>query len=164
MPTSSRDTAGIPAPASPGPAGVRVVADIGATNARFATLGGRSGTELERIDCYRCEDYPGLAEALAAYRGAHELDALSEVGLAVAAPVEHDVLSLPNNHWTFSRYELQQSLGAPVTVVNDFTAQALGMDAVAPEHVQWLGSPRPTGVGTRTVVSPCRLVLTPPII
>ncbi len=153
MPTPvSRTSPAQPRPPAPS-AGVRVVADIGATNARFAVLG--SGPlELDRIECFPCADHAGLEDALRTYMAEHDLEAVSEVCLAVAAPVEHDVLSLPNNHWSFSRHELEGRLGAPVAVINDFTAQALGIDALGPEDIQWLGAPRPTGVGTRTVLGP----------
>ncbi len=139
--------------AGPPTTGVRIVADVGATNARFATPGS-SPHHLERIDTLRCEDYAGIGEAISAYTSMHEIECVSQVCLAVAAPVEHDMLELTNNHWSFSRCELETSLGAPVTVINDFTAQAMSVDALMPHDFQWFGVPRPSHPGIRTVLGP----------
>lgn len=138
---------------SPSSKRVVLVADVGGTNARFATVG-RTAHELERIEILRCADYPRIDDAISAYVGLHGIESLSHVCLAVAGPVDQDFADLPNNHWSFSRRELAASLRAPLTVINDFTAQALCIDALRPEELIWFGTPRAVEPGIRTVLGP----------
>lgn len=144
-------------PTSTGPlprsAGARVVADVGGTNARFATVGS-SHRELEGVDVLACADYQGLDAAIAAYLRDHGVDAVSSVCLAVPGPVEGDTINLPNSHWSFSRAELEADVGAPLVVLNDFTAQALCLDLLGEEELAWIGDPRPDEKGFRAVIGP----------
>ncbi len=118
-----------------------IVADIGGTNARFACVHvGRQ--DLQAIEKFPCADFPLFIDAVLAYM--HTLAApVDGVCLAVAGPVEQDWIDLPNNHWAFSRCELEQQLSLPVTVINDFSAQVLSIAALADEELQWIGKPRP---------------------
>jgi glucokinase len=68
--------------------------------------------------------------------------------------VEQDFVDLPNSHWAFSRCELEATLGAPLVVINDFTAQALCIDQLREGELTWLGAPRPGDPGIRTVIGP----------
>lgn len=135
---------------SDGPA--RLVADLGGTHARFATLDPLGG--LEGIEIMTCADFPRMEDAIGAYVQRHGVEYLTEVCLAVAGPVDQDPVELPNNHWTFSRQEMERHLGAPLTLINDFTAQALSIDRLGPEDVRWIGLPRPHEGGCRVVVGP----------
>lgn len=134
-------------------AGVRIVADIGGTNARFATIGSTERA-LERIEVLACADYPRIDDAINAYTRKHELQRVAGVCIAVAGPVGQDRIELPNSHWAFSRKALQSAIGAPLTVINDFTAQALCIDLLREDEVAWLGAPRPAGRGYRAVIGP----------
>jgi glucokinase len=138
---------------SPGSNGARVVADIGGTNARFATLGA-TAHDLERIEVLRCADYRSIEDAIDHYRRTQGIDSLGEVCLAVAGPTDQDRTDPPNNPWAFSRRALERDLGAPLTVINDFTAQARCIDALYPGELSWLGEPRPTERGIRAVLGP----------
>jgi glucokinase len=118
-----------------------IVADIGGTNARFACVHvGRQ--DLHAIEKFPCADFPLFIDAVQAYM--RSLTApVDGVCLAVAGPVEQDWIDLPNNHWAFSRRELEQELSLPVTVINDFSAQVLSIAALADKELQWIGEPRP---------------------
>lgn len=131
---------------------VRLIGDLGGTHARFATLG--SGGGLERVQVLACADHPRLEDALSTYMAGFGIETLGEVCLAVAGPVDQDLVDLPNNHWSFSRRRLEETLGAPLTVINDFTAQALSVDVLGPEQLTWFGTPRPEACGIRGVVGP----------
>lgn len=130
----------------------RIVGDLGGTHARLATL--EPSGVLTRVEVLTCADYPGVEDALAAYRAKHAIRELVEVCLAVAGPVDRDRVDLPNSHWEFSRRELGTHLGVPLLVINDFTAQALSLDLLGPEGLIWLGSPRPEARGARGVLGP----------
>ncbi len=132
--------------------GARVVADVGGTHARFAMLTPAGG--LEGVEVMSCADFPTIEDAIDAYFRSHAVERPAEVCLAVAGPVDQDPVDLPNNHWAFSRHELEKRLGAPLTLINDFTAQALSVDLLAEGDVTWIGTPRPHERGTRVVVGP----------
>lgn len=130
---------------------VVLVADVGGTNARFATVGA-TAHQLDRIEILRCADYDRIEDAIDAYLLLHDIESLSEVCLAVAGPVDQDLADLPNNHWAFSRRALELSLGVPLTILNDFTAQVLCVDVLQPDELQWFGTPRPVDPGIRAVL------------
>lgn len=126
---------------------------MGGTHARFATLGS-TAHELERVETFSCADFPRIEDAFDAYLRAHALEAVAEVCLAAAGPTSQDLVDLPNNHWTFSRRELESALKAPVLVINDFTAQALSLDVLEAQELDWFGAPRAVSGGARTVLGP----------
>jgi glucokinase len=63
-------------------------------------------------------------------------------------------VDLPNSHWDFSRSGLRAYLDAPLTILNDFTAQAFAIDALEEDEIEWIGEPRPRAGGVRTVIGP----------
>ena len=130
-----------------------LVADIGGTNARFALVG-ESARDLRSIEVLACRDFETLGSAIRAYLGRREGAPLVEACLAVAGPVHEDRVDLPNSHWDFSRSQLMAELGAPLTILNDFGAQALAVGVLREDEVRWLGQPRPREGGVRTVIGP----------
>jgi glucokinase len=133
--------------------GAVLIADLGGTNARFALVG--SGPrDLSGIEVLAAAEYPGIESAIRTYLDRRGIAEVAEVCLAVAGPVHEDVVELPNSHWAFSRSRLQDALGAPLTIINDFTAQALAVDVLEPGEVEWFGEPRPREGGIRCVIGP----------
>ena len=149
---SRRSVASKGARGSGATAGVRVVADLGGTHARFATVG--EAGELARIEVMNSTDFPRIQDAISAYFRGNGIGCVDAICLAVAGPVDQDPVELPNSQWVFSRHELEEELGAPLRIINDFTAQALSIDRLRPDHVTWIGMPRPHEAGTRVVVGP----------
>jgi glucokinase len=135
------------------PKEVRLVADVGGTNARFAVVG-CSAHDLQGIETLRCADYPRIQDAITDYLRRHEIGCLSEVCMAVAGPVGQELVDLLNNHWSFNLSDLREALGAPMTVINDFTAQSVSIDVLEPDEFVWFGTPRPLDPGTRTILGP----------
>jgi glucokinase len=130
-----------------------LVADIGGTNARFASVNGAGGA-LQNLQVYPCADFPFLLEAIQAYLATQSEITVDGVCLAVAGPVDTDPIDLPNNHWTFSRPELERSLGVPVSIINDFSAQVLSIATLTSSELRWLGPSRPAGKGVTAVIGP----------
>ncbi len=106
-----------------------LVADIGGTNARFGLSLGKDPETLKyRIEqqrVYKCESYRNFSDVLSAY--------LSDVGvanpdyacIAVAGPVDGDIVRLTNLSWEFSISTLSHKFGIKrLEVVNDFHALA----------------------------------------
>lgn len=132
---------------------VQIVADIGGTNARFAYV--ESGSdELLGMEIFPCADFPFFVDAIRAYMDRGHVEQVEKICLAVAGPVESDLIDLPNNHWSFSRAELQATLGVSVTIINDFSAQVLCIDALSDSEVLWIGAARPEGGQVKAVLGP----------
>ena len=106
---------------------VRLLADVGGTNARFAL---QTAAGIGCIEVLPCAGYPALSEALSAYlalarsRG-HAVGALRHAGIAIANPVDGDIVRMTNHHWTFSIGQMRAEHDlATLLVVNDFAALA----------------------------------------
>ena len=108
-------------------AGIRIVGDIGATNARFAIYSGERRVTQARIT--PVEQYATLREAIEGYLVAEQVSApLRGVALAVASPVTGDRVTLTNHPWSFSISALRRDLRTNrLIVINDFTANALAV-------------------------------------
>jgi glucokinase len=131
----------------------RLIADIGATNARFA-LAGADGIERTRI--LACDDYASLSDAIAAYYALEHVPALPrEAALAVASPVTGDAVTLTNHPWSFSVSALERQLGLDrLRVVNDFTANALAMPHLGPADRLQVGGGAPVAGAPVAVLGP----------
>ncbi len=138
---------------------IKIVGDIGGTNARFACVTD-AGNFYHKLKIYPCLDFPNFEDAIQSYiEYLKDFDELSdfsiqEVCLAFAGPIYHDIIDLPNNHWSFSRTKLQRLLGVPVKIINDFTAQTLCLDLLAEDELQWFDDMRPKGNAIRSVIGP----------
>jgi glucokinase len=104
-----------------------LIADVGATNARFALIGGESG--FRQVQVLTCKDYTSIQTAIGTYLN----DVLQSAGvrrikaaaIAVAAPVTDDQVTFTNHPWSFSKDQLRRHLAIDrLLVVNDFTAIA----------------------------------------
>ncbi|MEM6454220.1 MAG: glucokinase [Acidobacteriota bacterium] len=127
-----------------------LVADIGGTNARFA-LTDDDGA-LQHVHVLRCAMYPTLVDAVHAYlqralpprTDANADDRIwpRRAALAVATPVVADHVDMTNHVWSFSIAATRRALGLDaLTVVNDFTAQALSLLALGADDLRPLYAP-----------------------
>ena len=119
-----------------------LIADIGATHARFALL--QNGSTV-RNEILPVADYDDIADAVRAYLGdipASERPA--DAALAVAGPVTSDRVMLMNSAWNFSIEAMKQQFGwHTLHVINDFAANALGVPQLGPEHLLQVGEGTP---------------------
>ena len=114
----------------------RLIGDVGGTNARFALIEPEGPPENERHLMVR--DFPDLGSAIESYLGGRAID---QAVIAVATPVETDVIKFTNSPWTFSIAELQGRLGLRrLAVINDFVAQALAMPQLAAAELEQIGT------------------------
>jgi len=154
---------------------MRLLADIGGTNARFALQAqadaDANGGGFADVEVLACGDYPTLDAALAAYlAGARArgmaVDGLRHAAIAIATPVEGDLVAMTNHHWRFSTSALRSAFGLDtLLVVNDFAALAMALPhlgdagrervgpacAVAPDRPLGLIGPG-TGLGVSALV------------
>lgn len=118
---------------------LNLVADIGGTNSRFAVC--ESGNiELQEPRKYPNREFPSLLDVITHY--------LSETGLsitgaclAVAGPTHHETIQLTNIDWSFSKAELGEAFSLTrLEVTNDFTALAMSVPYLKPEHLRQIGT------------------------
>ncbi len=106
-----------------------ILADIGATNARFTVFrGGKLLSEKTRI--FKCAEFPGFGDAYRAYRREMNLEdeKILRAAVAIAGPVTGDWIRMTNHPWIFSRQAVQDELELErFAVINDFTAVALSL-------------------------------------
>jgi glucokinase len=134
--------------------GIDLVADIGATNSRFALVGADGGIAQVRV--FGTADYRNIADAIKAYAlQVAPSKTLRNAILAVACPVLGDKISLVNHPWAFSTAELRQELGlGQLRVINDFTAVALAIPKLNPPDVVQIGSGSPVAGHPIGVIGP----------
>jgi glucokinase len=104
-----------------------VAVDIGGTHARFAIAEVRSGrvAALGPECTLRTADHAGLETAWEAFGGGLGRPLPRAAGIAVAAPVQGEVLKLTNNPWAIRPASIPTALGIErFTLVNDFGAVA----------------------------------------
>ena len=129
-----------------------LIADIGATNARFALADDKGVTEQKVL---QCADYPGIVEAAQAYLGIINAKP-QRAAFAIAGPVTSDIFEMTNHPWKFSIMETQKSLGlSEFMMMNDFRAIALGIPHLKETDLKQIGGEqKPQPEGTIGVVGP----------
>jgi glucokinase len=107
-----------------------IVADIGGTNARFCRVD-LTSLQMDNVVVYPCADFASLSLALNYYRTEQQLQYISDVAVAIACPVQGDVIKMTNFHWEFSIQAVKAELGLRhFVVLNDFTAVAMSLPAL----------------------------------
>lgn len=133
--------------------GLRVIADVGGTNARFAVAEKGTYSELSHVEV---SHYPSLQDALAAYLG--KLPPAmrpAEAAIAVAAPVFGDKITLTNHGWSFSIQELERNLRLKsLRVFNDFAATAMAVPHLPQKDVFLVGPECPDAQGPIGILGP----------
>ena len=135
-------------------ASIRILADIGGTNIRFAAQ--VAGHPPGDTAVFATGDFPGPQAAINAY-----LARLGVVGspravaLAIACPVAGDRVEMTNNRWSFSIEDLRRRLGVPVLkVVNDFTAVALAVPHLLARDLNPIGDGKAVTGAPVAVIGP----------
>jgi glucokinase len=115
-----------------------LLADIGATNARFALL---SNGILGPIRNFTVADFPEFADVVRAFLdGEGGSMSVHAAVLAVAGPVEEGRVVLTNCPWTIDRHELGRTFGFVWThLLNDFEAIALSLPHLAAADLLQVG-------------------------
>lgn len=144
----------------------RLVGDIGGTNSRFALITA-PGREITAMRTLPCADFAGPAEAIEHYLAENALPRPRWCAFGIATPVDGDFVKMTNHDWAFSIDALRDRLGLDqLQVVNDFTALAMSLPALAEADLVQVGGGKPVaqraigllGAGTGLGVSgliPC---------
>ncbi len=121
-----------------------VAADIGGTHARFALaeLAPGERPRLGEMRKYRTRDYPGLAEAWERFERDNDGALPRAAALAVAAPIEGEVLTFMNSDWRLARHGLKDELGLDqLSLLNDFGAVAHTISITPPDGFEAIAGP-----------------------
>jgi glucokinase len=111
---------------------MRLVGDIGGTNARFAIA--EPGKYPQDVRKLPAAQYPSLVEAAEDYLSGAPM--VEEAVLAVAGPVFGDEVRFSNSAWRFSIDDVRRRLGLhKLVVINDLVAQALSVAALQPDEI-----------------------------
>jgi len=120
--------------------GPRLLADIGATHARFG-LETAPGV-LSQVTVLRCDDYDGIVPLLHAYLAQHpnQNQRINHAAFALANPISGDFIRMTNRDWQFSTDEVRRALGlSTLLIVNDFTALAMALPGFQPKDLLQIG-------------------------
>lgn len=112
-----------------GDAEPRLLADIGATYARFCIE--RVRGRFERVAVLPCGDYSEFVPLVRAYLATVPDLSPRHGAFAIAYPIDGDWVRMTNRAWEFSIQAVQQALGlTTLLVVNNFTALAMALPGV----------------------------------
>jgi glucokinase len=116
----------------------RLLADIGSTFARFAIE--REPGHFEQMRALRCDEYPDFLSALRAYLATVDGSGPRHGAIAIANPVEGDLVRMTNYRWQFSIEETCAAVGfETLVVVNDFTALAMALPYLDHQALRQVG-------------------------
>jgi glucokinase len=133
--------------------GPRLLADIGATHARFA-LESAPGV-LRNVAVLLCDDYPGIVPLLHAYLAQLGGVRISHAAFALANPISGDFIRMTNRDWQFSTDEVRRTLGlTTLLIVNDFTALAMALPGFKPDDLLQIGEGKPQPHAVAGVLGP----------
>ncbi|MES2316304.1 MAG: glucokinase [Pseudomonadota bacterium] len=133
--------------------GPRLLADIGATHARFALQTAPGVFRSVRV--LRCDDFEGIVPLLQFYLSDHDEAPLHHAALAVANPVNGDQVRMTNRDWEFSTDAVRRELGLQtLLIVNDFTALAMAIPGLKPHDLMKVGGGTAAGNAVVGVLGP----------
>ena len=126
----------------------RLMGDVGGTNARFA-LQEAPGAQPTQVKTYAVADYANIDGAMKSYVDHVDGPRPRQGAVGIANPIVGDFLRMTNSPWAFSIEALRVAVGLDrLLFVNDFTALALSLPSLQPEHLRRIGSagaPDPKG-------------------
>jgi glucokinase len=132
----------------------RLLGDVGGTNARFAWQE-HPGAALSHVGSWLCKEHDSLLDAIQHHLQAHALPTPRACGIGIANPITGDRVQMTNHHWSFSIATLRNSMGVDrLVVINDFTAVALSLPQLRPEHLRRIGGDEVVAEAPRVVLGP----------
>ena len=118
---------------------VRLLADIGGTNARFSLQ--QRGGKPRYIAALQARYYPNLTAAIKSYLVTFDSEELpSEAAFAIASPIGDDEIKFTNSPWSFSIERIRRAFKLRrLEVINDFAAVALAIPYLTPKDRRKIG-------------------------
>ena len=120
-----------------------LVGDIGGTNARFA-LADPDTSSLSHILTLSTTQHANLKEAIQAYLSEVKAPAVRRACVAIANPIEGDVLRMTNTDWVFSIEDTRTQLQFDeLRMLNDWEAMALAVPLLGADDLEQIGQGTP---------------------
>jgi glucokinase len=115
---------------------INLIADIGGTNIRIALADQSCKANYKKIETYQCANFESLADVLALYIDNKQLSGSTiNACLAIACPVDNDLILMTNLPWQFSQTDLKSKLKLNnLTLINDYTAIAMAIPLLSNEQ------------------------------
>lgn len=136
----------------------RLLGDIGGTNARFALVQGEQPSITHEVTLHT-RQYRDLAAAAQAYlqqvwpQAGQQM--VAQACIAIANPIDGDVLKMTNNHWQFSIEATRQALGLDsLLMLNDWEAMAMAAPALNGRDLEQIGSGEPVPDAPKGLIGP----------
>jgi len=118
----------------------RLMGDVGATNARFAVQEA-PGAQPTQVVTYLVADYPNFDDCLETYVRQLTCARPRQAAVGIANPIVGDHVKMTNAAWAFSIEAVRQRLEFDrLLLINDFTALALALPVLRPEHLRRIGT------------------------
>lgn len=131
-----------------------LVGDIGGTNSRFGLVEPGT-TRVVEVAVQKNDNFASLEDSIAAYVKAKGVSGLTGAAIAVAGPVEGEVVHLTNRSWSFTRESLRKAADAKAfRLLNDFEALALALPHLDGEDVVQIGGELPQKPAVKIVLGP----------
>lgn len=131
-----------------------LIGDIGGTNARFSMLYD-DGREEQIFPTKTVADFATIDDAITFGILPLAQKKPASLLLAMAGPVEGDVIPLTNSHWVIAPKKLIAELNLlEVMVINDFEAQALATTALESDYLIPIGNGKAVKEGSRAILGP----------
>ncbi|MCX7348393.1 MAG: glucokinase [Alphaproteobacteria bacterium] len=131
-----------------------LVGDIGGTNSRFGLVEPGT-TRVAEVAVQKNDNFASLEDSIAAYVKAKGVSGLAGAAIAVAGPVEGEVVHLTNRNWSFTRESLRKAADARAfRLLNDFEALALALPHLDGEDVVQIGGELPQKPAVKIVLGP----------
>ena len=138
----------------PSPSAPRLLGDIGGTPARFALVMG-DGSPITHEVTLSTGQFPDLAAAANAYLQQVGQTAVRQACIAIANPIDGDVLKMTNNHWRFSIEATRKALGLDsLLMLNDWEAMAMAAPALNGRDLEQVGSGEPIPNAPKGLIGP----------
>jgi glucokinase len=133
---------------------VILLADIGGTNVRFATL--HADERIDGFESWLTALYPNISEAVKAYADATGARLpFQAVAMCAAGPLTRDHIDLTNCGWKISVGEIAAATGARAPVlVNDFAAVARALPALGASDLVQMGGGVPLDGAPKVALGP----------
>lgn len=145
---------------------INIVADIGGTNLRVGLV--EPDGSVVNLELFQCEKFSSLKSVLELYLSNQNIDSTANkinACLAIACPVDQDLINMTNLPWSFSKAELKAQLNLnQLYMINDYTAIAWSINSLSDSQKVKIGGGEPvpytpiaicgpgTGLGVANVI------------
>jgi glucokinase len=134
-----------------------LAADVGGTRTTLALAMAGPSPRIVVQRAYTSQDFTGLADIVAEFVSRPEVAthhaAIAAACFSVAGPVANNACTLTNLGWKTDGAALARDFRLPgVTLINDFSAVAMGIAALVPADIATLQAGQPVAGGTRLVI------------